>query len=850
MKLVGDPTDKHLADQRLRESEERFAKAFRSISTPFAILELPELRAVEVNDAFIDAFQLDGSALVGRPLEELCCEAEEGVFEQVRDELAHGRSARVETTFRLSGAKHSYGVFVFEPIELGTVRHAVMLMYDVTDRRRGQELLKLENQFVNDVLASLPGIFYMLDGHRFVQWNDELESVTGLTRDELTRLAADDVIGESEEVREQIAIALRTGHARMEGYLRNRDGATVPYLLTGRRVTRAGQNLVLGIGINISEQMAARRVVHRRAREQAVIVDVAAMAFSLGGLDPILELAARRVAETLKARRVQIVEANAVGYTLRAVVDDSSAVASTLNITNEALTERARLAIGDGETGWWPAELLSSLGLTSGIHAQIGGRGGKPFGFIEALSDRPHAFTEEDVNFLRALAYLLAATTERDRLHRQLEHRANHDGLTDLLTRSAFEGRLQGTLAQAERNQTKVAALFIDLDRFKSVNDSLGHQVGDEILRKVAQRLQESMRSWDVIARLGGDEFALFMPDIESSAEITHVTTRLLAALEMPFAAAGREIRISATIGIAVFPEDGHDVRTLMQAADTALYEGKARGRNTFHFFTRKQHVRAMERLELEEQLRRALDDDEFHVVYQPQVDFSTNTVRAVEALIRWQHPTRGSLAPSEFLPIALDIGLAVPVGEWVIRRALRDHVRWRGLPNAPERVAINVSPPHFIQPTFPDALLALAQAEEVEPHEIEIELIESTLLRDPELVTQHIHSIKQHGIGIVLDDFGTSAAPLASLRSLPIDGLKVDGTFMHHLHEPKGRRLVESIVQIALGLGMHPIAAGIETKEQDLAAREVGFKTGQGRYYLAESTPEQILGFLAERTS
>ncbi len=846
MKIMRDMTENRTDAMRLLESEERFSKAFNSSPMPIAILELPRLQAVEVNVAFGGAL-LKGSTVLGQALEDICFEAKEGAFDQVRYKLAEGRSASAEMTFPRKGAEQGFGTLAFEPIELGGKAHAVMFVTDVTEQRNANAQLEQQKQFVNAILSSLPGVFYVTNGHRLVQWNDELERVTGLSGEELAIAKSDDVILEAEKVREQIDTVLKSGHASIEGHLRTKGGALVPYLLTARRVMRAGEALVLGVGIDRTEQVEARRGYDRLAREQSVVADLAASAFSAEGLDQVLDLAARRVAETLMAEHVHIVETKADNYVLRAAIDRDGAATAKRTIANEALAERARFAANDGETSRWPAELLTPLGLHGGIHALIRGHE-QSFGFIEALSDRADAFETEDERFLRSLAYFLAAAVEQFRLNRELEHRADHDSLTGLLTRSAFELRLEGALAQAERNRSKVAVLFIDLDRFKSVNDSLGHQAGDEVLRNVALRLRETVRSWDVTARLGGDEFVLFMPDIESSTEIVHVTKRLLVALEAPFAIGGRELRISTTVGVAVFPDDGKDVRTLMQAADAALYEGKARGRNTFHFFTREQHERAMERLELETRLRTAIERNAFQVVFQPQVDFALDAVTVVEALMRWEQPDRTNFAPSKFMPLADAIGLAVPLGEWAIRYALDEHVGWRGTPGAPLRVAINVSPGHFIQPSFPAALLELARAAGAEPDEIEIEFTEETLLRDPILVTRHLNSLKEHRVGIVLDDFGTHAAPLAGLQFLPIDRLKVNETFTHQLHEPRGRRLVESIVQIALSLDICPVAEGIETSEQDAVAREVGFKAAQGHYYQAPSAREQLFTFLAAR--
>ncbi len=846
LKMMRDQTEKRSMDVRLEESEERFAKAFRSSPSPIVVFELHSGRIIEVNEAFTRTFRLERPEVIGRALPEIGIEPSESPIHRVRDELVQGRPVRFEAPFRRGDGETGHGTFAFESIVLGGEPHAVMLLYDVTDWRRTQEQLEQQNQLVTAILDSLPGVFYMLEDGHLVRWNQELERVTGLSTEELAEVTADDLAIEGDELRKHFEVAIRTSEYALEARLRTYDGTPVPYLFTGRRVVIDGEPIVLGVGVDISDQHRARKVLERRAQEQAAYVNLSARSLSSADLTSVLEFAARRIAETLGAEHVQIVEFRGDGVSIRAGFHgESAASASALMSTARFEAESDDLLANDA--GTWSREELEQLGLRSGIRARIQGRE-HPFGLVEALSGRDGAFSEEDVRFLRGAAFLLAGAVEQRRLIQQLAHRADHDDLTGLLTRIAFERRLVDALERAKRQGTTVAVLFLDLDRFKNVNDSLGHQAGDEVLRVVAKRLREVVRSWDVVARHGGDEFVLFLPDIESSSEVAHVTARLLELFEEPFAVAGRQLKISTTVGIALFPEDGISADTLLRAADTALYDGKARGRSSFHFFTREQNDRVKGRLELEADLRRAIELDEFDMLYQPQVAVADGAVCGVEALIRWRHAVRGNLSPRDFLPVAETIGLAVPLGEWILGKAFADHAARRGAHGMPLRIAVNVSTRYFLQPSFPDTLALLAHEAGLAPAEIEIEVSEATLLQDPELVTSYMRALKQLEFGLVLDDLGAVAAPLARLRLLPIDRLKVDEAITHRLDHADARRLAEAVVQVALSLGIEPVAEGIETREQHQAVQELGFRAVQGRYHCEPMTHVEFEAFLQQR--
>src|SRR5690554_1814537 len=801
LKLMRDQTEKRAMDERLEESEERFAKAFRSSPSPVAVFELPRARIIDVNGALTRTFKIERPPVADFSLFDIGLAPEHVGLEKVLADLARDESVRFEAPFRRGDGVMGYGMFAFEPVVLGGRPHAMMQMHDVTDWRRTHDQLEQQHQLVTAILDSLPGVFYMLDRGHLVRWNHEFKRVTGLSAEELDVATVDVVAVEAHAVRQHIDAAFRTGESAVEAHLRSPAGSPVPYLLTGRRVVLSGEPFVLGIGVDISDQVRARRVLERQAREQAVFAELTAMSLSADELGTVLDAAAERVGEVLEAEHVQIVEFQEDRAFVRAAFHREDALAAPETVASVHFEADREVLLAD-DAGPWATEDLARLGLRSGVHARIQGRRG-PFGLIEALSEREDAFALEDVSFLRGAAFLLAGAVEQRRLIRELEHRADHDDLTGLLTRTAFERRLVDALERAKRQESMVAVLFLDLDRFKNVNDSLRHQAGDEVLRIVAKRLREVVRSWDVVARHGGDEFVLFLPDVESSSEVAHVTTRVLEAFGEPFAVAGLDLTISTTVGVALFPENGQDADMLLRAADTALYEGKTRGRNSFHFFTREQNERVSERLALEADLRRAVDSGEFEMVYQPQIDLVDGTVRVVEALIRWRHPVRGSLSPRDFLPVAEAIGLAIPVGGWILRQAFGAHATWRGRPGMPERVAVNVSSRFFLKPAFPGTLATIAREAGVPPSEIEIEVSEATLLKDPDLVTAHMKSVKELGFGLVIDDLGERAAPLARPRSLPIDCIKIDEGLTHRLHDAHERRLIQAIVEVASGLGI-----------------------------------------------
>jgi diguanylate cyclase (GGDEF)-like protein/PAS domain S-box-containing protein len=396
-----------------------------------------------------------------------------------------------------------------------------------------------------------------------------------------------------------------------------------------------------------------------------------------------------------------------------------------------------------------------------------------------------------------------------------VEYLAHHDELTGLPNRVSFNHSLEHAIKQAKRRRAKLAVMFIDLDRFKNINDSLGHDCGDQLLQEISVRLQSSLRDSDIVARLGGDEFVVMVEGWQTSEDLMAVGQKILHAVSRPFILEGQEYDLTTSIGISTYPQHGNDAQELLRHADVAMYRAKELGKNNFQFYTEQMDFNSVDRLRLESALRRAITRDEFCLHYQPVVNLATGYMVGMEALVRWQHPQRGLLAPGEFISIAEETGLIVPIGEWVLRAACEQNRKWQQMGYGPLRVSVNLSARQF-QSGLVGVVARVLEDTGLPAQLLELEITESMVMQNPDQAVRLLNELHDMGIALSIDDFGTGYSSLAYLKRFPIDSLKIDRSFITELPlDTDNAAIIRAIIQMAHGLEIHVVGEGVETAEQ-----------------------------------
>ena len=419
--------------------------------------------------------------------------------------------------------------------------------------------------------------------------------------------------------------------------------------------------------------------------------------------------------------------------------------------------------------------------------------------------------------------------TERKRIEEEMKHLAHHDSLTGLPNRTLFKDFLSRLLAQSQRHQKKLAILYLDLDRFKHINDTLGHDIGDKLLKEVAERLKSSIRGSDTVSRISGDEFNIMLSDITSVDDAAVISRNILAAFQKLYTVAGHKLHVTASIGISIYPDDSEDIETLLKYADIAMYHAKEHGRNTYKFYSPAINVSSSERMRMENNLRQAIERDELVLHYQPQAIIDTRKVLCAEALVRWKHPEQGMLGPEHFLPLAEEIGFITAIDEWVLRAACKQFKKWRetGLNMC---VTVNLSAKQFQKADLVEWVAAVLSETELEPHRLQLEITESTAMKSLEHTIPIMNRLAEIGVGISIDDFGTGYSSLTYLKKLPIQKLKIHKSFIQNITaDPDAMAIIGAVTAMAQNMKLRVIAEGVETEEQLKFLKSLGCQEMQG---------------------
>ena len=701
--------------------------------------------------------------------------------------------------------------------------------FDITERKRGEERLRESEYRFRSLVQATSQIVWFADARgRLTEIVGPSEAVEGLRAAAATgasfvsaNLHPQDFVdaqGEFRRAREAGgAFAVTARMALRDGQYRYFEFRGVPLKTCDGEVEEW-----IGTASDVHDRWQAELSLRARVRQQAVAASLGLYALAGGEVEKVLEVAAHAMAEVRAAELTEVWLLDASSATprlaARYVARDGSELPdiTPIEFVSAWVTAYELTLLCDDLQGdpRFAEHDAAGLPWKSAVGVPVSGNR-RAAGALTAYSRTPRAFCEDDAHFLQSLANIVAAALNRSRTDQQLTFLANHDALTALPNRSLMRDRVLQSIAQAHRDGTQVALMYVDLDRFKTINDTLGHEQGDLLLRAAAERLRSALREGDTVSRQGGDEYTVLLPHVTRLDAVDAVARKLLSELSAPFALQGREVFVSASIGISLYPADARDVDELVQHADAAMYRAKEQGKNSYQYYTADINTAMQERLDVENALRAALDRKEFRLAYQPQFDISADAVVGLEALLRWKSRDLGEVEPERFIPIAEDTGLIVPIGEWVMRTAFafaaKLHRNGRRL-----RVAVNLSARQFTSQPFIETIRSCLSDTGCDPRLIEFEITESSIMRDPQAATETVRAMKRLGARVAIDDFGTGYSSLSHLTRFEVDTLKIDKSFVQKMaHDVASVSIAHAIVALAKTMRLDVVAEGVETKKQ-----------------------------------
>jgi diguanylate cyclase (GGDEF)-like protein/PAS domain S-box-containing protein len=848
--IVRDISERIAADLALRASEERF-RSLTNLSSDWYWEQGPDFRFTKFEGKGPAEGRYSPAAQVlGRCIWEL-----PNVIEGSIDWAAHRAALERHESFRNlqyayadKSGRRFYVTVDGEPMfdERGRFAGYRGTSRDVTRQRRDEEELR---RFRAAMDMSLDAI-YLTDREtmRFIDVNQLACRGLGYSREELLRLGPQHVMPQSRgeiELEYDEVIAAGSKAVRIEHAYVTKDGRR-RWTELHRRALREGERwIIVTISRDITERKLAEERQAQYLRHQERIARFGQSALGKRQAGELIQEAVQNVLEGLAADAVAYVEGGAGEgeLVLRALVGLDEERAGSGEVRGGAVhaaLRSGRPVVARGAELLFPwAAPLRAVALVP-VRGEGGPRGVLCVGYRGADEVSPEAF-----NFVEATASVVSAALQRIDSEGRLAFLAQFDSLTGLPNRALLADRFAQMIVLARRRNASLSVLFVDLDEFKMVNDTLGHAGGDELLKEVAVRLQACVRSGDTVARISGDEFAVVLADVARPEDAAMVAQKVLDRLGGAFEIHGQEAFISASIGIASYPGDGGEAEALIGAADAAMYRAKQAGRNTFQFFTAEINQRSRSRAQLGLELRRALEREEFALFYQPKIELAPRRMHGAEALLRWKHPERGLVSPAEFIPVLEETGLIVPVGEWVLRRACEDIKAWTaaGLDVGP--IAVNLSARQFRLQDLDARLKAVVQQAGVDPSMIELEITESQLMLDPDHAIRVMRSLCDAGMRIAIDDFGTGYSSLAYLTRFPVGALKIDRSFVAKISDdPNAATIVRTIIEMAHSLGFTVVAEGVETEQQSTFLRLLRCERAQG-YLFARPMPAEAFEVL-----
>ena len=727
----------------------------------------------------------------------------------------------------------------------GNIVGASVILQDITAVKQAQTAVKESEERFRATFDNAPvGIMHTaIDDNRILHANAKLCELLGYTHDELVRMRTDqfthpDYVGADQPKYRETMLKGGMDAYSSERLYRRKDGSDLWVNRTVSLVKGAAGNPLYFIRIieDISERMLSNR---SRAMEHAVTRVLAESVTLDEAMSAILQTICEGLgwacgahwqwdesAELLRCVKTWHVDSVEVANFSAASKQDTNEAPRWVGGAPQTKTSGLVRGVWSSGSPVWLPDVTQQPGFRRGpaaakadLHCAFAFpilAGGQPLGIMEFYGRDIKEPDEALLQVVRAIGSQMGQYLVRQQAEERVRHLAHYDELTGLPNRTMFNERLSHALAHARRSETSLAILFIDLDRFKNINDTLGHEAGDHVLKEVAQRLRDCLRESDTVGRLGGDEFVVLIEEPPRPVNAAVVAQKILAAMDTPFLVQAQEFHITASIGISTYPGDGADMQTLMKNADIAMYRAKEQGKNNSQFYSAQINVHSIERFTLESSLRRALERNEFLLHYQPKVDIGGGRITGVEALLRWQQPAQGLIPPAQFIQLAEETGLIVPIGEWVLKTACAQNKAWQQQGLAPVRVAVNLSPRQFAHQNLLEDVARVLKQTGLDPAYLELEITESVVMKNPEQAVILLNRLKAFGIHLAIDDFGTGYSSLNYLKRFPLNTLKIDRTFIRDLPgDSDDAAITQAILAMAHSLRLVVVAEGVETAEQ-----------------------------------
>ncbi len=796
--LMIDISEAKRTEEALRLSEQKFASVFRQCPDILVIARLLDGCLLEVNKAFEEQVGLSAAEVVGRNATELNIWGIQGVGPALLQRLQAGSIRNLEMPFRRSNGQVFTGLISAEPFDLDTTPALVVVVRDISQLKETQQQLQTsEEKFAKAFHASPDGLLLsrQSDG-LLIEVNEGFSRITGFNSAlSVDRSTLDLGIWVNLNERKQMLDLLkRDGFVRdFSCHIRRNDGQIRLCEVSSRPLPIGNEDCMLTIARDITE----RHLMQEKLQQAATVFESTAEGVLITDTQQHISAVNRAFTEITGYS-----ETEALGHTPRLLASGLHDSAFYAAMWHQLTAE-----------GHWQGE-ISNRRKNGELYPS--------WLTISAVRNRDRQIT----HFVAVFADISSLKHAQARL----DYQAHHDPLTGLPNRTLFESRLLAALNGQQENGGQGAVLFLDLDRFKHINDSLGHPVGDLLLKGIAVRLREQLRDIDTVARLGGDEFIILLPGLQQPSDAEHIAQKLLNCFAAPFQAGEHEFFISASIGTSLYPQDGCDVATLVKNADAAMYRSKAKGRNRVESYTRDLTAQASERVALEHELRRAIERNELSLSFQPKISLIDNQLVGAEALIRWTHPTFGDVPPEHFIPLAEENGMILQIGDWVLERACRQLCEWNDAYDSLGPLSVNLAGAQLRQPNLLGRIEQLLREHRLEPGLLQLEITENFIMSQAEEALTVLHQLKKLGVQLAIDDFGTGYSSLSYLKRLPLDILKIDQSFVRGLpDDPHDAAIVRAIIALGRSMQFTVIAEGVETLAQQQFLTEEGCEQIQG---------------------